>query len=190
MDILSLNRFVDPLKRRLRLMIARSILDLVDDSGGRQRVQIHRFGGTDGDDMVERFQDYGITSWPHPGGETIDVLVGGNAPHRVVIRCEDRRYRFKVSEEGEVAVYDDQGQVVWLRRDGVHVKSPKTVRLEGDVVEIVAHTTLRHDVAGYADELTFTGGTDWQKTTWQTGATVNTTAEAIAPPLKFPEAEE
>jgi phage gp45-like len=192
METSVLNWFLAPIKNRVRLMVTRSILDLVDDSGGRQLISIHRHQKTDGDDNIERFQNYGFTSRAHTdgGAETVDVAVGGNGAHRVTICVDDRRYRFHVDEEGEVAVYDDIDQVVWLRRDGIHVKSPKTVRLEGDVIELVAHTALRQDVAGYASELKFTGGTDWTLTTWQTGATLTNVPNAIAPPLKFPETAE
>lgn len=190
MDASALEFFLAPLKRRIRLMITRSVLDLVDNSGGYQLVQVHRFGGMDGDDKAERIENYGLTSWPKQGAENIDLRATGNVAHCIVICTADRRYRFKVSAEGEVALYDDLDQVVWLRRDGIHIKSPQTVRLEGDIIELVAHTALRQDVAGYASELKFTGGTTWTQTTWQTGATLVPVPNPIAPPLKFPESAE
>jgi phage baseplate assembly protein V len=184
MDARAIDRFIDPLKRRIRLMVARSILDLIDDSGGRQVVQIHRHGKLDGDDGIERFQDYGLTAWPHPGAETVDVLVGGNAPHRIVICVDDRRYRFRVSAEGEVALYDDLGQVVWLKRSGVKVTSPLdidveaggTLRLAGKTVQIHATDEFRFDVNGH--------GQVWLPTkidTWQTGEVAGA-ANPITPP--------
>nr|DAZ55836.1 MAG TPA: baseplate protein [Caudoviricetes sp.] len=38
----------------------------------------------------------------------------------------DRRYRLQV-QEGEVAIFDDQGQRVYLKRDGINVVTPKNL---------------------------------------------------------------
>lgn len=68
----------------------------------------------------EYFQHYGFTSRPLSSAEGI-MMIDGN---RVIqIASDDRRYRLAI-EDGEVALYDDQGQAV-------HFKRNKTVHLYG-----------------------------------------------------------
>lgn len=60
----------------------------------------------------ELFQHYGLTSRPLAGAEAI-MLREGNCFYAVAE--DDRRYRIAI-ENGEVALYDDQGQVIRLKR--------------------------------------------------------------------------
>jgi phage baseplate assembly protein V len=184
MNIDSVRKMLGPVQRRVAAMVARAVVQLIDDSETRQKLQLVALAG-ETLDRIERFQQYGFTSVPFPGAEATVVFPAGNRGHGIAISVEDRRYRLVGLPGGEVALYDDLGQVVHLKRTGIDVKTPAKLRLEGDVVEIIAHTTLRHDIHGYADELTFTGGVDWQQTTWQTGAVITATANAIDPPEHF-----
>lgn len=61
----------------------------------------------------EYFQHYGFTSRPLPGAEGILLREGGVI---YMIASDDRRYRLAL-ENGEVALYDDQGQKVHLKRN-------------------------------------------------------------------------
>jgi phage gp45-like len=88
----------------------RTIIDAVVE-GAIKRVAAR---GLSGETFAGReyMQHYGFTSRPLAGAEGI-ALVEGN---RVVqIASDDRRYRLAV-ENGEAALYDDQGQVVHLKR--------------------------------------------------------------------------
>ena len=106
---------------RLRLSIARAIVQLIDDSSTLQALQIQMQAGVVRDG-AERFQQYGLTSVPFSGAEGVAVAVGGNTNHMLVIAVDDRRYRLKGLATGEVALYDDQGQAVHLTRDGIVIK--------------------------------------------------------------------
>lgn len=75
----------------------------------------------------ELFQHYGFTSAPLPGAEYIALPVGGNSKHTVVIASEDARYRITL-QDGEVAIYSDEGDHVYLKR--------------GRVIEVVTETLL------------------------------------------------
>lgn len=114
---------------RIQGMIARGIVRLVSDSLQMQGVQIELLDG-EAHDEVERFQDYGFTSVPHGGAEAVAICPGGLRSHAIVIRVDDRRYRLGGMEGGEVALYDDLGQVVHLKRDGILVSSPMKVIVE------------------------------------------------------------
>lgn len=138
MDLLVvIDRMLAPLRRRVRLMVARSVVSLVTDGGGIQLVQVKLLAG-EVRDGVERFQNYGFTSVPHPGAEGVMVCVGGDRDHGLVIAMDDRRYRLKGLAEGEVAIYDDQGQACHLKRD-------KTIHLYGCdnlIADVATQATL------------------------------------------------
>lgn len=112
-------RMVGPVWRRLRLLVSRGVLKLVDDSLKLQGVQVALLGGEPA--WAERFQEYGYTSHPHPGAEAVVVSVGGARAHLVTLSVDDRRYRLTALKQGEVAIYDDQGQRVHLTREGIVV---------------------------------------------------------------------
>lgn len=84
----------------------------------------------------EYFQHYGFTSRPLAGAECILVREGN---HVVAIASDDRRYRIAL-EEGEVAIYDDQGQVVHLRR-GNRIQVTCTGTLTVDAADAVMVNT-------------------------------------------------
>ena len=98
-----------PLRRRVMLMIGRAILLLVDDDKLLQTVQVQGLAD-ETLDRVERFQTYGLTSRPHPGAECIVVAMGGIRQHPVVIAVDDRRYRVRELETGDVCLYTDQDE--------------------------------------------------------------------------------
>jgi len=117
----TINRLLAPIARRVRLMARRAVVRLVYDDPKMQELQLAIFAG-EIRDKVERWQDYGITSHPHPGAEALVLALGGNTDHGAVIRVDDRRYRLVGLAQGEVALYDDQGQVLHLMRDNtLHV---------------------------------------------------------------------
>lgn len=126
---------------RVRLMVSRGVLTLVDDSTGIQMVQIDLLADETQDD-VERFEGYGFTSKPHTGAEAIMLCVGGLRSHGIVIGVEDRRYRLKDLEDGEVGIYDDLGQSIMLRRTGIEINTDQKVTVNADSVEVNAETVV------------------------------------------------
>lgn len=134
---MSLPRLLDPLKRRVMGMIGRCLLTAIDDDSQVQAVQISALDD-ELHDGVERFGEYGLASHPHPGAEGVVVFVGGLRSHGLVIAVEDRRYRLKGLQTGEVALYDDLGQVLHLKRDGVLISSPLKVQIEAPEATVTA----------------------------------------------------
>jgi phage baseplate assembly protein V len=171
----AVDRAVAPLKRQIRLTVGRGILTLINDTTLLQEVQVKLLkmpnpnGGVDDElaDGTEVMRQYGFTSHPHPGAECVYLSVGGIRSHGIVVAIDDRRYRLKATKEGEVALYDDLGQVVHLRRDGIRLHSPLSVSW---------------DVNGFGESWTWMGGTTWEHKTWQQGATVIPVVLPINPP--------
>ena len=131
-----LGKLLDPLRRRVQLMVGRCIVNLVDDALKMQGVQITLLSD-ETRDKVERLQNYGFTSNPLPGAEAVALAVGGTRNHAVVVVCDDRRYRLKGLESGEVAVYTDEGDKIVLKRGNViEITSATKVRLVTPLVEM------------------------------------------------------
>lgn len=112
-----INKITAPMARRVNLMVARGVLALVNDAAKMQGVQVKLLSGEVRD--MERFQNYGFTSQPHSGAEVAAVFVGGNRDHGLVLAIDDRRYRLKGQQGGEVALYDDLGHIIKLSRTGI-----------------------------------------------------------------------
>ncbi|WP_026601693.1 phage baseplate assembly protein domain-containing protein [Methylomonas sp. 11b] len=123
---------MDGAMRRLQLMITRGVVSLVDSASLLQLLQIKTIGAV-ALDSVEHFEPYGWTSHAHPGAEAITLSAGGRAGHEVAICVADRQYRLVGLAAGEVAIYDDLGQTITLKRDHIHVKSPKVVVESDDI---------------------------------------------------------
>ncbi len=139
---------------RIRLAIARALVGQVNDGGGLQTVQIGIQADV-GRDQAERFQQYGMTSVPHAGAECVTLSVGGNTDHQVVINVDDRRYRMRGLETGEVAMYDDQGMSIHLTRAGIVIRGAgKPMRLTdttGIELDSAVHVTRGMRVDGDLD---------------------------------------
>lgn len=89
-------------------------------------------------DGVQHFTPYGWVSKPKAGADAMVFGVGGAAEHLVAI-FGDRRLRIEGMEDGEIAMVDDQGRKIWLRRDRVVVDAP-LVELGADATLGVART--------------------------------------------------
>lgn len=134
-------RLMGPVWRRIRLLVSRGVLKLVNDSLKLQGVQVSLLGGEPA--WAERFQEYGYTSHPHPGAEAIVAAVGGARAHLVALAIDDRRYRVKQLAPGEVAMYDDLGNVIVFKRDKIQVEAVQHLEVTAPTCHITATTT--HD---------------------------------------------
>lgn len=136
----AVRKLLAPLQRRVMLMVGRCVLRTIDDGAKLQVVQIGVLAG-ETLDRVERFQAYGFTSHPLPGAEGVVVFAGGNRAHGLVLALDDRRHRKVGLDEGEVALYTDEGDFILLKR--------------GRVIEVVAGAELNVT----APEVTVTAST-------------------------------
>ena len=133
-----------PLARRVRLLARRAVVKLVYDDVKMQELQLALFAG-EVRDGVERWEDYGLTSHPIPGAEALVLALGGSTDHCAVVKVGDRRYRLVNLAEGEVALYDDQGQVIHLKRNK-HIHIYGAEKLTADVANDVIVNTTRAQV--------------------------------------------
>lgn len=122
------------LMTRLRGMVSRAVVSLVNDAAKLQALQVTLMADQVPDD-AEHFQHYGFSSVAHAGAEGIALAVGGSTGHTVVINVDDRRYRIKNLASGEVVLYDDLGHTVHLTRNGIVINGAgHPVTVNGDLV--------------------------------------------------------
>lgn len=141
MDLRSLKKLVKPLSDRIRNLLSRGVLTLLDDSTKFQTLQMKGYAG-ETLDGIERFQDYGFVSHPEAGAEGIIVFPAGDRSHGIALVVGDRRYRIKVSKQ-DVAMYDNRGQKVHLTPDGINVVSPFKISATAPLITLVASDKVR-----------------------------------------------
>ncbi len=134
-------RLLAPLRNRIANMVARAVVQLVDDTGKLQVVQLGVLAD-ETRDGCERFQEYGFTSVPLPGAEAVVLFAGGRRDHGLVVAVDDRRHRMVGLQPGEVALYNNAGANAVLRADGaieLAAASGATVLLNADgSIEVTA----------------------------------------------------
>ena len=184
----AIDKLTSPLRRRINLMISRAIITAVNDSDGLQVLQLTGLAN-ETLDGVERVQEYGFTSHPLAGAIGVLACVAGNRDHGVVVAVDDRRYRLVGLAAGEVALHDDQGQMVIIRRNGItvegqniHLKSDGVIRIDGGGVEIHGKTYYQQDVAGLGTRRTHTGGVDFVDDTYTTANMTSGTEHGLDQP--------
>ncbi len=131
----SQDRSLRSLARRARLAVSRGIVRLIADGGGLQLVQAGLMANETRSNL-ERLQEYGFTSVPLPGAEAAVIFVGGNRDHGLVIAVDDRRYRLKPLEGGEVALYTDEGDYIKLGRN-------REIEVNTQVLRVIASDMVR-----------------------------------------------
>lgn len=117
MKLSILNKILNSLRNRILNMVGRAVIKAVNDAKGLQRLQL-MVNAEEVLDDIERVQEYGFASNPKDGTEALVLFLGGDKSHGIVVATDDRRYRMKVSK-GKVALYDDEGQYVYIKTGGV-----------------------------------------------------------------------
>lgn len=100
---------------RIKNIFARGVVSLVQDGLKMQGQQIILLDG-EVVDNVERAQNYGFTSVPHGGAECFVAFIGSGREHGIILAVDDRRYRLQGLEDGEVALYTDEGDTLIFKR--------------------------------------------------------------------------
>lgn len=102
---------------RLRLMVARGVVNLINDAGGLQLLQVEALADEPLDD-VERVQNFGQTSHPPRGSVPVLVAVAGSRDHMVAVAVDNEDHRPRGLQEGESAMYNAHGVLFLFDKDG------------------------------------------------------------------------
>lgn len=109
---------IEKLWRRMLMVVGRGRITTGSDTGMVQMQQV-QIGATETRDNTPRVAEYGFTSMPLPGCHAVVIFVGGDRSNGVIVATNDQAHRMKNLKPGEVAIYDDQGQSVYLTRTGI-----------------------------------------------------------------------
>lgn len=149
---------------RLMMLLARGIVTAVNDATQMQTLALD-LTADEYKDAVERFQDYGFTTHPPAGLEALVAFVGGNRSHGIVLAVGDRKFRLKNLQEGEVALYTDEGDFIHFKRGNkIEVSAGAEILASAPLVRIVAAEKVRaetplFEVTGQIKDLCDSGGT-------------------------------
>ncbi len=186
-------RIVAPLIRQVRGMVLRGSIKIVNDALMCQGLQVELTSDRLSDE-VERFEDYGLTSHPFVDAEVLCLTVGANAGHKVVARVNDRRHRPTDMAEGDVCLYTDKGERVYLDsgNDIVHLGAKSAsdfVALAADVLsELQAvkadFDTLKGLLVAHVHPGVAAGGTYTQASTTLGGFTPHSPSSVAATKTK------
>ena len=132
------DRRLAQLIRRLDMTLARGELLATVDSGGIQTMQVGLLAGEVAD-RVERFQSYGLSAVPPPGGDVLVAFVQGNRDHGVVVAVNDRGSRPRSRALGETELYNDQNVSILLDREGdLRIRARRIIIEADETIEVTA----------------------------------------------------
>lgn len=115
-----LRHLLRPHATRLANMVARGVVQLVNDGTKLQLLQLGVLAGetVEGANGAEHFQSYGFSSVPLTGAEAVVIFPNGDRSHPLVIATSDRNYRPTGNQPGEVVVYNNTGAKITITKDG------------------------------------------------------------------------
>lgn len=139
MDWPELNRILEPIRNRIRLMVARAlIVATAEGKEGGIKLEIN-LGFEETRDELELVQQYGMSSRPSVGSQAVTLFLSGSRDSGVVIATKGMGSEMSFSlKEGEVALHTDEG-------DSVHLKRGRIVAITTETLEIKATTAVKID---------------------------------------------
>jgi phage gp45-like len=125
--------------------LGRTAVEAVDDTKAMQE-STHSLFTNEQQAQIEHVHPYGFTNVPKkPTGqgamrraaEAFMSYMGAGRSHGIAMVVGDRRFRLYKLQEGEVALYDDQGHQIHLTRNGIVTSAPNS--------KVVAHQVMQSD---------------------------------------------
>lgn len=120
-----------------------------------QRVQVSGLADETLQD-IEQLQQFGFTSHAPADTDVIVIPLGGDTSHGIVIASEHGSFRVKNLQSGEVAVYDESGSSIVLKRgklieidcDTLHIKAKTKIKMDSPLVEASEVLTAQGQING------------------------------------------
>lgn len=140
-----IDRLLAPIKRRITGMLTRAVVSGIVEDLQRQNLQM-KMHADESADNIERFQNYGISSFPPEGSEAIVAALGGSLSGLVAIAVEDKKCRPQ-GEIGDVFLYHLEGHKIRLTKDGKIILTATDVIFEITNTFSIAATDVIFDVS-------------------------------------------
>lgn len=133
----------------------RGVLHLVESADNIQKVQASGLADETLQD-VELMQHFGFTSVPPANTQAVILPIGGQTSHGIVIATENGSFRVKNLQGGEVAVYDESGSSIVLKKgrlieidcDVLKIKAASKVDISSPLVETDQVFTAQGQING------------------------------------------
>lgn len=110
---------IERLARRIWMLLGRGRISApANDAGPIQILQV-QLGADETRDHLRRAAEFGFTSHPPVGTDAIVLFPQGDRNNGVVVATNHQASRMKGLQPGEVAIFDSQGQSVYLTRAGI-----------------------------------------------------------------------
>ncbi|WP_225548128.1 phage baseplate assembly protein V [Chromobacterium violaceum] len=110
---------IERLARRVWMLLGRGrITAPANDSGTVQMLQV-QLGHDETRDHLRRAAEYGFTSHPPVGSDAIVLFPLGDRNNGVVVATNHQPSRMTGLKAGEVAIFDNRGQSVYLTAGGI-----------------------------------------------------------------------
>ena len=105
------------LYRRVMMAVMPMKITATDDSGPVHRVQVRGFP-PETIDAMPVLQLYGVASHAMPGSDAMALFASGDRSNGVIVATGNQQYRLRGLNPGEVALYDNAGNIVRLASGG------------------------------------------------------------------------
>ena len=143
---------IEKIMQRITMLVGRGKVLLGSDAGVVQRLQV-QLSAQDIKDNTARLGEYGLSSLPPAGSDAVVLFLGGNRSNGVIIATGNQTYRLKNLKPGEVALYDNLGQSVYLTQAGIVVDGASLpITINGNVT-INGNLTTTGDVVANGKSL-------------------------------------
>lgn len=147
MEIRRLQKVLKPFHRRINNLMTRGVLKLVNADGDMQTLQMNLLAGETLDE-IEHFEPYGFTSHPQADAEVLLTSLGGQRDHSIVVCISDRRFRLKALQQGEVALFTDEGDFIHFKRDNeIHLKAQTKLTIETPEANFYGNITAAGNIS-------------------------------------------
>lgn len=93
----------------------RALVKRVNAGTPTAKIQVDALAGETGQDF-ELMQSFGFTSNPPVDTQAVVLALGGKTSHSVIIATENGAYRVKSLQSGEVAIYNQDGAKITLKK--------------------------------------------------------------------------
>lgn len=151
----TLTRLLKNIQSRVLLMVGRGVLKAVSDNANAQLCQVSLLDG-ELKSNVERVQNYGMTSVPPAGSLATVLFVGGDRSNGLIIAAENRKIRVKGLKAGEVAIYTDEGDEIYLKRGNEIAFKTKKMTVSAAAVDITAPAITLNGAVSISETLDVT----------------------------------
>jgi len=127
---------------------------------GRYKIQV-KILDSETPPNVDRVEPYGFNHWPLEGCQPYMAFPSGDRSYGIALIVGDNRYQIDLAQ-GEVALSDDLGQKVHLKRTGILIDTPLNFEVRAENIKLHARATYQFDANGQGQRWDGQGVETWQ----------------------------